>query len=245
MKYLQALKRLINPAKYPLYRTTPLRYIFLHLVLLSMLLAAPAASGFLQSMSSLSQLMEEKSDAIPDFQVENAQLELPEDKDTVIKLNQGTVTFTEKTAGSAGYLFTFSKEKIHINGIDPISYHNVSTISDRESLVSTLSAYTGSVYFYFMLLCLALITIQLFLLLVKLTFISLTAHLIARLCSRKSRYMTWLKIMTFLLTVPVLIQYLGLMIPNALTYPLSWCIITLLTCLAVYHLPAKKKHVNS
>ncbi|GGB04760.1 DUF1189 domain-containing protein [Macrococcus hajekii] len=241
MKYLLALKRLFTPQKYPLYRTTPLRYVFLHLIILATLLAAPAASHFYQSMTSLSQLIEEKSDAIPAFTIQNGHLELPDHQKTVIHLNQGSVIFTEQESILSDNAFTFSRNQIHIPGLDPISYQNISTITDRSSLIDTLKTFTSSVYFYFMLVLLALILIQLFIILIKLISISLVAHLAALLFKKKSRFMNWLKITSFLLTIPVLLQYIGLLVPNTLSYPLSWCIIILLTCLTVYHLPGNKK----
>ncbi|ULG73443.1 DUF1189 family protein [Macrococcus brunensis] len=241
LKYQLALTRLFKPKKYALYRTTPLRYIFLHLFILSALLAAPAASQFFQSMTSLSQLIADKSEAIPDFTIKNAKLSLPQHQDTVIHLNNGTVTFTEQSSGLSSDQFTFSKEHIMIKGIDPISYHNFSTITDRESMLETLTTFSSSIYFYFGLITVALILIQLFIILIKLASISLVAHLAALVLRKKSRYMNWLKITTFLLTPAVLIQYTGILVPNTLTYPLSWCIIILLTCLAIYHLPVIKK----
>lgn len=241
MKYQLALARLFKPKKYALYRTTPLRYIFLHLLILSTLLAAPAASQFLQSMTSLSQLIAENSEDIPDFTIKNAQLHLPNHQEKVIHLNNGTVTFTENDAGLASDQFTFSKHHIMIKGIDPISYHNFSTITDRASMLDALTTFSSSIYFYFGLIAFALMMIQFFIILVKLASVSLAAHLAAVACRRKSRYMNWLKITTFLLTPAVLMQYIGLLVPNTLTYPLSWCIIILLTCLAIYHLPVIKK----
>ncbi|TDM13128.1 DUF1189 family protein [Macrococcus lamae] len=239
-KYTAALKRLFSPKKYPLYRITPLRYVFLHLLLLSLLLSAPGVTHIYQSISSFTTLIEEKEQDIPDFHIKNSMLELQDNKEKIIKVNGGTVTFTEETTGNSSDIMTFTKNKLYIKNIDPIDYSNLNMIENKKSLVELMKVYTESSFFYFLLIMFILIIFQYTVMLMKVTGISLAAHWISFLAKRKSRFMNWIKITAFLITIPTLIQYIDLLVPNALFNPLSWCIMILLVSIAGWYLPRKK-----
>ncbi|UTH12959.1 DUF1189 family protein [Macrococcus equipercicus] len=239
-KYTIALNRLLTPKKYPLYRTTPLRYVFLHLLLISLLMSAPGLTNSYLSISSFSQLVQEKERDIPDFQMVDHQLELPDDREQTIPLKGGTITFTEQRSGRSSDIVTFTKDKLYIQSIAPITYSSLNMMDDKTSMIKQMKIYTQSSFFYFLLIALVLIIVQLTITIIKVSCVSLAAHGLASIARRKSRFMNWFKITAFLLTVPALVQYMNLLVPNALFNPLSWCIMILLVSIAGWYLPRKK-----
>lgn len=243
--YVTALRRLFNYKKYPLFRTVPLRYIFLHILLLAVLLSMPAIIHLSSSITSVKQLIAEKEHEIPDFHIRKHQLELAHHQDKVIHLKHGTISFTEAARPKQHDIITFAKHQIYLQDMEPIHYQNIAMITGKASMISMLKTYTQSSYFYLVLLSLFLIAVQFSILTIKIIVVSFIAHLAAVLFRRKSRYMNWLKITAFLITLPTILQLTDLLISNALLNPLSWCIMILLICLAVFSLPEGKRLSNS
>src|SRR5699024_6502460 len=86
MQYVNELKRLIkHPKKYPMYRITKLRYVFLHILLLSIILIIPNTIQYFQITQNISTLAHEEVDEIPKFKIHNNEMKLSEEK--IIKLN--------------------------------------------------------------------------------------------------------------------------------------------------------------
>lgn len=240
-KYAAAINRLLHPKKYPLYRTVPLRYVFLHLLIFAFLLSWPGILRMYESTHTLKVLLEEKEHLIPHFTIENGKLKLPNHPQTTIRLSSGTITFTEAKKPLPSDQLSFTRDKLYIKNFESVSYQNLGDIHNKEQMIQTLKVYTQSAAFFLMLIGLAMISIQYAILLIKILFISYIAHFISILLHKKSNVMNWLKITAFLLTLPVFLQYIGLLVSNALFNVLSWCIIMLLVGLAIHYLPDRKK----
>jgi len=239
-RYRTALSRLLKPKKYPLYRITPLRYVFLHILLLALIMSSPGITHIYQSIATFTQLIEEKESEIPEFTINQGQLNLQRHEETTIALNNGTVTFTEDVHGKPTDILTFTKDQLLINQMNPVDYHNLNMFEDKASMLELVKVYTQSSYFYFMLIVFVLVLFQFTIILLKASFISLIAHWTALLFNRKSRFMNWFKMISFLLTLPTFIQYINLLVPNSFFNPLSWCIMILLAGAAGWYMPLRK-----
>lgn len=239
-KYAIAINRLFHPTKYPLYRTVPLRYVFLHLLIFSFLLSWPNIINLYQSSHSLKNLIQNQEHLIPQFTIQDGELHLPDHKDVKINLDTGQVVFTESNKHQPSDLLTFAKDKLYIKNYDAVSYQNLSTIKNKDQMIKTLQVYTQSSFFFLILVILAMMIIQYTILLIKSFIIGLIAHLAALFLKKKSNVMNGFKTATFLLTLPVILQYIGMLVSNTLFNIVSWCIIIVLVGLAVYHLPGRK-----
>ncbi|PTJ98507.1 DUF1189 family protein, partial [Mammaliicoccus sciuri] len=95
MQYINELKRLFkHPSKYPMFRITKLRYIFLHILLLSLILIIPNSIQYIQITQNLSTLVNDEVTEIPDFKIDHNKMILSQDKS--IKLNNHqTIEFTK------------------------------------------------------------------------------------------------------------------------------------------------------
>ncbi|RXK19370.1 DUF1189 family protein [Macrococcus sp. DPC7161] len=254
MNYLKLLKRVFkHPKQYPMLRTAKLRYVFLHLLILSCILATTPMSTYKYGIDMLKSISNDKN-AIPEFNIVSNELKLDnintqknnEYKNQINYINKN-ILFIEandnETIEAISYLkpdITFSKHNIYLSESVKIPYSNLPMITDKKSLIQMIDIFSKSSFFYLALIYLILVMIQMVSIIFKTIFITSIAYVFAIIMHRKFKYMNTLKISTFLLTIPTFIMFLGNISLNPLFIVLSWCIIVMLMSLLIYYLPKAK-----
>ena len=254
MNYLKLLKRVFkHPKQYPLLRTAKLRYVFLHILILSCILATTPLNTYKHGIDKLKTISTEKQ-SIPEFKIVSNELKLTnnntkknhERNELLVNQNEN-ILFIEandnETIEAISYLkpdITFSKHHIYLSESVKIPYSNLPMITDKESLIQMIDIFSKSSYFYLALIYLILVMIQMLSIIFKTIFITSIAYVLAMVMHRKFKFMNTLKITTFLLTIPTFIMFLGNISLNPLFIVLSWCIIVMLMSLLIYYLPKAK-----
>ncbi|MCE4956126.1 DUF1189 family protein [Macrococcoides caseolyticum] len=239
--YFKHLKRIFHPQSYPLFRTVKLRYIFLHLLIIAILFSIPNGIKYFNIIQIAHDIIDLKQSEIPDFQINDNVLHI--NKDKKIEINNYSVLFTNHSINPAHHLIIFSKNGIQIENTSFIPYNNIPLFSDKTSLVQFLETFTASRYFYFALIVSFFVFIQFISTIIKIIVMSTFAHGLSIVLKRKSRFMNWLKINTFIITVPSIILVLSLFLPEftIFTMTLSWVIYLILIFITIYHLPKQRK----
>lgn len=250
MQYVKELRRLfMHPKKYPMYRITKLRYIFLHILVLSFILILPSSTHYFQITQSLSALVHHEVNEIPKFTIDQNQMKLSQEK--IIHLdNEQAIVFTKSNHFNMenNHLIVFKPDHIEISDYNKhteLSYGSISTIvTNEQDLSSFIDTINSSKYFYLAIILLLLLFIQMVSLSLKIGIVALIAHIISRTLNKKTRFMTWLKASTFIITLPTLVLLLGIVVSNTLLIIVSWCIIIVGIIATAYYLPNGKKHAN-
>ncbi|WP_414052457.1 DUF1189 family protein [Macrococcus animalis] len=238
--YIKHLKRIFKPTQYPLFRTIKLRYIFMHLLFIAILFSITNSLNYYNIIQVANQMVEKKQDEIPAFQINNNRLILSEEKS--IKVDSYTIQFKKENQIPKQQVMTFQKEGIQIDESTFLPYMNLPVFEDKASLIKFLKTYTASSYFYLSLIIGFLIFIQFITTIIKIIFLSTIAHLLAIVLHKKSRFMNWLKINTFLITIPSIILFLGLLINPIAPFLIvfSWALIAILIVITINKLPKNK-----
>lgn len=247
MQYIKELKRLFkHPSKYPMFRITKLRYIFLHILLLSLILIIPNSIQYIQITQNLSTLVNDEVTEIPDFEIDQNKMILSQDKS--IKLNHHqTVEFTKSNDFEMKdhHLIVFKPNHIEISNYSDyteISYGSLSSlVTDQDDLIKFIETINDSKYFYLSLIVVFLLFIQFLSLSIKIGILAFAGHLLGMILRRKSRFMTWFKMMTFVITLPTLVLLLGMITVIPLLIIASWCIIILSIVMIAMYLPKGKR----
>ncbi|WP_218697434.1 DUF1189 family protein [Mammaliicoccus sciuri] len=247
MQYINELKRLFkHPSKYPMFRITKLRYIFLHIFLLSLILIIPNSIQYIQITQNLSTLVNDEVTEIPDFEITHNKMLLSQDKS--IKLNHHqTVEFTKSNDFEMKdqHLIVFKPNHIEISNYSnytEISYGSLSSlVTDQDDLIKFIETINDSKYFYLSLIVVFLLFIQFLSLSIKIGILAFAGHLLGLILRRKSRFMTWFKMMTFVITLPTLVLLLGMITAIPLLIIASWCIIILSIVMIAMYLPKGKR----
>lgn len=247
MQYINELKRLFkHPSKYPMFRITKLRYIFLHILLLSLILIIPNSIQYIQITQNLSTLVNEEVREIPDFEIVNNKMKLSQDKSIQLNDNQ-TVLFTKSNHFNMKdhHLIVFKPDHIEISNYSDyteISYGSLSSIvTNQEDLIKFIKTINDSKYFYLTLIAVFLLFVQFLSLSLKISIIACIGHLLSLVLRKKSRFMTWLKMITFVITLPTLVLLLGMIVGMPLLIIASWCIIILNIVMIAIYLPNGKR----
>lgn len=256
MNYLKLLKRVFkHPKQYPLLRTAKLRYVFLHILILSCILATTPLNTYKHGIDMLKSISNEKN-TIPEFNIVSNELKLTNEntkksheRNEHQQYYHKNILFIEaddnKTIEAISYLhpdITFSKHNIYLSESVKIPYSNLPMITDKKSLINMIDIFSKSSFFYLALIYLILIMIQMVSIIFKIIFITSISFILAKLMHRKFKYMNTLKITAFLLTIPTFIIFLGNISLNSLFIVLSWCIIVMLMSLLIYYLPKAKSN---
>lgn len=237
--YKQHLKRLFQPKRYPLYRIVKMRYILLHILILSVAMSSPAMINYFQTFQSINHISHEELSAIPDFKVVDHSLILSQEKQ--IELSAVTLFFTEKNVQPRSNFIILDKDEILISKSSRVKYSNINMFQDKETLIQFLKTFTDSIYFYFFILAILIISSQYVIIILKIIIISIVSHIISNKSNKKSRYMNWLKINTFLLTLPTLILLFGIILNSVVLTIASWIALIILNLVTINNLP-KNKH---
>ena len=112
---------------------------------------------------------------------------------------------------------------------------------DKETLIQFLKTFTDSIYFYFFILAILIISSQYVITILKIILISIVSHIVSIILNKKSRYMNWLKINTFLLTLPTLILLSAIILKSVVLTIASWIVLIILNLITIKNLP-KNKH---
>lgn len=210
MKYFDFIKRLVTFKKYPLFRTVPFRYLLLNILILSVFISLPVITSLTSTVNTFGQLTE-IDDEIPDFQIENG---VYRGEDSLISLNENEVLLTSEITTenadelSSSVLFAFLNDGIYISGIQngTFSYSFIGDITDDESLKQFVTSQMSSLYFYIFLYVAIYIVVIYFFIFTLMLFLSLFLSFTAKLAGRKTDYMNWFKIGSYimmLLSLPI------------------------------------------
>lgn len=210
MKYFDFIKRLVTFKKYPLFRTVPFRYLLLNILILSVFISLPVITSLTSTVNTFGQLTE-IDDEIPDFQIENG---VYRGEDSLISLNENEVLFTSEITTenaddlSSSVLLAFLNDGIYISGIQngTFSYSFIGDITDDESLKQFVTSQMSSLYFYIFLYVAIYIVVIYFFIFTLMLFLSLFLSFTAKLAGRKTDYMNWFKIGSYimmLLSLPI------------------------------------------
>ena len=247
MQYINELKRLFkHPSKYPMFRITKLRYIFLHILLLSLILIIPNSIQYIQITQNLSTLVNDEVTEIPDFEIDQNKMILSQDKSIQLNHHQ-TVEFTQSNDFEMKdhHLIVFKPNHIEISNYSDyteISYGSLSSlVTDQDDLIKFIETINDSKYFYLSLIVVFLLFIQFLSLSIKIGILAFAGHLLGMILRRKSRFMTWFKMMTFVITLPTLVLLLGMITVIPLLIITSWCIIILSIVMIAMYLPKGKR----
>lgn len=115
---------------------------------------------------------------------------------------------------------------------------------DKETLIQFLKTFTDSIYFYFFILAILIISSQYVIIILKIIIISIVSHIISNKSNKKSRYMNWLKINTFLLTLPTLILLFGIILNSVVLTIASWIALIILNLVTIKNLPKTSIKLN-
>ncbi|MCJ0914025.1 MULTISPECIES: DUF1189 family protein [Mammaliicoccus] len=247
MQYIKELKRLFkHPSKYPMFRITKLRYIFLHILLLSWILIIPNSIQYIQITQNLSTLVNDEVTEIPDFEINQNKMILSQDKSIQLNHHQ-TVEFTKSNDFEMKdhHLIVFKPNHIEISNYSDyteISYGSLSSlVTNQDDLIKFIETINDSKYFYLSLIVVFLLFIQFLSLSIKIGILAFAGHLLGMILRRKTRFMTWFKMMTFVITLPTLVLLLGMITVIPLLIIASWCIIILSIVMIAMYLPKGKR----
>lgn len=213
MKYFEFIKRLATFKKYPLFRTVPFRYLLLNILLLSIFISLPFITSLLATLNTFGQIGEitETGNEIPEFEIVNGKYV---GEDISYDVNHNIVLFTEDISTEEteqldeNVLFAFLQDGIYIKDIQngTFSYSFIGDITDNESLEQFVSSQMSSLYFYIFIYITIYIVVIYFFIFTLLLFLSLLLSFIAKLAGRKTDYMNWFKIGSYimmLLALPI------------------------------------------
>lgn len=235
--YFKHLSRMLYPKQYPLFRIVKLRYIFLHIIIISTILSLPSSMNYYQMMNIATQLVASKQTEIPEFKIINNELKIS--GSTHIKVDPYDIYFSNRKITPRHNQMAFQKDGIYVDQATYLPYVNMPVFHDKKSLIQFLKTYTSSRYFYLSVIISVLIFIQFVTTVIKIIFVSTIAHFISLILRKKSRFMNWLKIITFLLTFPSIILGLALFYAelNTIFITVSWMLLIILILTAIMYLP--------
>jgi len=202
-------------------------------------MASPAMINYFKTFQAINQISHEELSAIPDFKVVDDSLILSQEKQ--IELSTLTLLFTEKNVEPLSNFIILDKDEILISKSSRIKYSNINMFQDKETLIQFLKTFTDSIYFYFFILAILIISSQYVITILKIIIISIVSHIVSIILNKKSRYMNWLKINTFLLTLPTLILLSAIILKSVVLTIVSWIVLIILDLITIKNLP-KNKH---
>jgi len=202
-------------------------------------MASPAMINYFKTFQAINQVSHEELSAIPDFKVVDDSLILSQEKQ--IELSTLTLLFTEKNVEPLSSFIILDKDEILISKSSRIKYSNINMFQDKETLIQFLKTFTDSIYFYFFILAILIISSQYIITILKIIIISIVSHIVSIILNKKSRYMNWLKINTFLFTLPTLILLSAIILKSVVLTIASWIVLIILNLITIKNLP-KNKH---
>jgi len=202
-------------------------------------MASPAMINYFKTFQAINQVSHEELSAIPDFKVADDSLILSQEKQ--IELSTLTLLFTEKNIEPLSNFIILDKDEILISKSSRIKYSNINMFQDKETLIQFLKTFTDSIYFYFFILAILIISSQYVITILKIIILSIVSHIVSIILNKKSRYMNWLKINTFLLTLPTLILFSAIILKSVVLTIASWIVLIMLNLITIKNLP-KNKH---
>lgn len=247
MKYFDYIKRLLTFKKYPLFRTVPFRYLLLNILLLSIFISLPFITSIVSTVNTLGQIGEitDTGNDIPEFEIVNGEYV---GEDISYDVNNSIVLFTEDISTEeteqldSNVLFAFLQDGIYIKDIQngTFSYSFIGDITDNESLQQFVDSQMSSLYFYIFIYITLYIVVIYFFIFTLMLFLSLFLSFIAQLSSKKTDYMNWFKIGSYIMMI------IGLPIGIIAVFTETFYWILLLLALIPYYyyykkLPAQKK----
>lgn len=244
MKYFDFIKRLVTFKKYPLFRTVPFRYLLLNILILSIFISLPVIISLISTISTFGQL-DEIGDDIPEFTIDGGTYN---GEEKTIELNDNQVLFTaninrdEADQLDDKVLFAFLEDGIYISDIQngTFTYSFIGDIKDKASLEQFVSSQMSSLYFYIFIYITIYVVVIYFFIFTLMLFASLLFSFIASMMKKKTDYMNWFKIgsyITMLLSIPV-----GIIATLTGTFYWALFILAIIPYFVYYNkLPAQKK----
>lgn len=242
--YLGYLKRLITFKKYPLFRTIPFRYLLLNILIISILIAAPNVFSLISSVNATSHLTDSSTD-LPEFTIQN---EMYHGDTQLVEIGSQKVLFTEDlTTEETGdidddILIGFLKDGIYVQNVQNsgFSYSLLGGVSNDSELQTFIDNQLSSLYFYIVMYALIYIVLIYTLVFTVLLTGSLLIISVSRLLNKKSDYMNWFKLSSYVTAL----FYIPFFLLNLFINTPLWYLYVLMLPFYVYYikkLPALKK----
>jgi hypothetical protein len=220
MNYFEYFKRLVTFKKYPLFRTVPFRYLLLNILVLSILIAAPNIVSLVVSVNATSHLTDESTE-LPDFTIDNS---IYYGETEVVNIGEQNILFTEELSIDDNdeidedILLGFLKDGIYIQNVqnNGFSYSLIGDVSNDEELQEFIDNQLSSLYFYIVMYGLIYVILIYTITFTVLLLGSLIVSFFSKLMHKKSDYMNWFKIasyITVLFYVPVFVISLFVCMP--------------------------------
>lgn len=212
MKYFTFFKRIITFEKYPLFRTVNFRQLLLNIFIISLLVSLPNIVTLFQTVQAASGLGDIES-RVPDFEITDG--EYVGETET-IAISGRSVLFTGelKTDNieeiSSDVFLGFLKDGIYIKDVQNsgLDYSYIGQVSNDEELKTFIDQQTSSLYFYVLVYSALYLALIMFFSVILMSAGNYLCHLAAVLAKRKSRFMNWFKISSFitvLMLIPIIL----------------------------------------
>ena len=212
MKYFTFLKRIIAFEKYPLFRTVNFRQLLLNIFLVSLLIALPNIITLFQTDQAASGIGNIGSE-VPDFEIIDGEYVGETEK---IFINGGEILFTENLTTSNpaeisnDVFLAFLKDGIFIKDVQDsgLDYSYIGQVNNDEELKTFIEQQTSSLYFYVLVYSVLYLSLIIFFAVLLMSAGNYVLHLSAVAAKKKSRFMNWFKISSFItviMLIPIMI----------------------------------------
>lgn len=202
MKYFTFFKRIVTFEKYPLFRTVNFRQLLLNIFIISLLVSLPNIISLFQTVQAASGIGDIGSD-VPDFEIVDGEYT---GETGTLSVGERKILFTgETTAGDTGEIdddifLGFLKDGIYIKDVQnsDFGYSLIGQVKDDEDLKMFIDQQTSSLYFYVMVYSVFYILLIMFFAVVLMSAGNYILHFAAERMHKKSRFMNWFKISSFI-----------------------------------------------
>lgn len=226
--YFGYFKRLLTFKKYPLFRTVPFRYLLLNILLISILMSLPNITSLISSVNATSHLTDVSTE-LPKFTIED---EIYHGETSMIEIGNRKILFTEEVTThqfdeeNSDILVGFLKDGIYIQNVqnNGFTYSLLGDVSNDEELQEFIDNQLSSLYFYISMYALIYLIVIYTVVFSALLIGAILVNLLCKLTRKKSDYMNWFKVasyITVVLYIPIFIFEYFINVPLWYLYGLS------------------------
>jgi len=212
MKYFTFFKRIVTFEKYPLFRTVNFRQLLLNIFIISLLVSLPNIISLFQTVQAASGIADIESE-VPDFEIVDGEYT---GETGILSVGGRKVLFTGEIAvGDTedikdDIFLGFLKDGIYIKDVQnsDFGYSLIGQVNNDEDLKTFIDQQTSSLYFYVMVYNVFYILLIMFFAVLLMSAGNYPLHFIAERMHKKSRFMNWFKISSFitvLMLIPIVL----------------------------------------
>lgn len=212
MKYFTFFKRIITFEKYPLFRTVNFKQLLLNIFIISLLVSLPNIITLFQTVQAASGIGDFESE-VPDFEIISGEY-IGETQTITISGRQ--VLFTDEMTVendeeiNNDVFLGFLKDGIYIKDVQDsgLDYSYIGEVNSDEDLKVFINQQTSSLYFYVFIYSILYLSLIVFFTVVLMSIGNYILHIAAVAARKKSRFMNWFKISSFisvLILIPIIL----------------------------------------